>query len=102
MAIDVARASAQRGDAPAVVALRPGAERREHDRAPARWTTPLAERADVAPLQRLVDALAGALGRPVLLDDADLRLLAHSQQGDHEIDRVRLISILQRQAPADV
>jgi PucR-like helix-turn-helix protein/diguanylate cyclase with GGDEF domain len=59
-------------------------------------------RSDVAPLQRLVDTLAAALGRPVLLDDAELRLLAHSSQGEREVDRARLIAILERQTPPDV
>src|SRR6185437_2555405 len=59
-------------------------------------------RAGVAPLQRLVDDLAASIERPVLLDDVNLRLLAHSQQGDVDGDRARQISILQRVAPPDV
>lgn len=57
---------------------------------------------DIAPLQRLVDTLAAALGRPVLLDDVHLRLLAHSSQGEDEVERARLIAILTRQTPPDV
>jgi sugar diacid utilization regulator len=87
----MARAPARRSERPAVVALRSAV------------AEPAPQRSDVAPLQRLVDALAASLERPVLLDDANLRLLAHSQQGaDHEVDRVRLISVLQRAAPPDV
>lgn len=105
MAIDVARAQ-RRGERPAVVAL-PSALgeplRAGGPHAQPHAIAPLPERVDVAPLQRLVDALAASLDRPVLLDDANLRLLAHSQQGDHrDVDRVRLVSILQREAPADV
>jgi hypothetical protein len=62
----------------------------------------VSERAGVAPLQRLVDDLAASVERPVLLDDANLRLLAHSQQGDVDGDRARQISVLQRMAPPDV
>jgi sugar diacid utilization regulator len=100
MAIDAVRPAARWTSAPAVVALRPDDPPLQLDAAP--WATPVGERADLAPLQSLVDALATALGRPVVLDDGNLHLLAHSQQDDHEIDRVRLISILQRQAPPDV
>ena len=38
----------------------------------------------------------------MLLDDANLRLLAHSRQRDEEADRVRIASLLQREAPASV
>jgi hypothetical protein len=62
----------------------------------------LSERAGAAPLQRLVDDLAASVERPVLLDDVNMRLLAHSQQGDVDGDRARQISILQRVAPPDV
>jgi PucR C-terminal helix-turn-helix domain/GGDEF-like domain len=52
-------------------------------------------------LQRLVDSLADRLGRPVVLDDIDLRPLAHSPQRPDEADRVRTVSILSRQAPPE-
>jgi PucR C-terminal helix-turn-helix domain len=51
-----------------------------------------------AGLQEIVDALSVRLGRPVLVDDVDLRPLAHSIQfGD--LDAVRTESILGRTAP---
>jgi len=48
-------------------------------------------------LQALVDALSLAVGRPVLLDDADLRPLAYSTQWG-EVDPVRRESIMRRGA----
>ncbi len=103
MATDVAPISAPTRRSPAVVALgRAGAVPVAGERRPDRPAAPFPERVDVAPLQRIVDGLAASLGRPVLLDDANLRLLAHSHQGDQEVDRVRLASILQRSAPAAV
>jgi sugar diacid utilization regulator len=51
-----------------------------------------------AGLQEIVDALSVRLGRPVLVDDVDLRPLAYSIQfGD--LDAVRTESILGRTAP---
>jgi hypothetical protein len=51
-----------------------------------------------AGLQEIVDALSVRLGRPVLVDDNDLRPLAYSIQfGD--LDAVRTASILGRTAP---
>lgn len=52
-------------------------------------------------LQRLVDSLAERLHRPVLLDDPELRPLAHSPQRPEDADRVRTISILTRQPPRE-
>jgi hypothetical protein len=52
-------------------------------------------------LQEIVDALSLSLGRPVLIDDADLRPLAYSSQFG-ELDRVRTASILGRLAPEEV
>lgn len=54
-----------------------------------------------ADLQELVDDLASHLGRPVLLEDRRLRLLAHSRTGP-TADEVRVRSILARQGPAEV
>lgn len=52
-------------------------------------------------LQSIVERLAHSIGRPVDLDDAHLRLLAHSSHpGD--VDQVRLASILNRSAPRAV
>lgn len=51
-------------------------------------------------LQEIVDALALSLGRPVLIDDADLSPLAYSTQFG-ELDAVRTASILGRHAPED-
>ncbi len=53
-----------------------------------RWTS----------LQEIVDALSVRLGRPVLVDDVDLRPLAYSIQFG-ELDSVRTASILGRTAP---
>jgi hypothetical protein len=49
-------------------------------------------------LQEIVDALSVKLGRPVLVDDVDLRPLAYSIQFG-ELDSVRTESILGRTAP---
>ena len=49
-------------------------------------------------LQEIVDALSLSLGRPVLIDDAELRPLAYSTQFG-ELDDVRTASILGRLAP---
>ena len=49
-------------------------------------------------LQEIVDALSLSLGRPVLIDDAELRPLAYSSQFG-ELDDVRTASILGRHAP---
>ena len=49
-------------------------------------------------LQEIVDALSVRLGRPVLVDDVELRPLAYSSQVG-ELDCVRTASILGRAAP---
>ena len=49
-------------------------------------------------LQEIVDALSLSLGRPILIDDAELRPLAYSSQFG-ELDDVRTASILGRHAP---
>src|SRR3954465_8388643 len=49
-------------------------------------------------LQEIVDALSLNLGRPVLIDDPELRPLAYSTQFG-ELDHVRTASILGRLAP---
>ena len=49
-------------------------------------------------LQEIVDSLTLSLGRPVLIDDAELRPLAYSTQFG-ELDAVRTASILGRLAP---
>ena len=51
-----------------------------------------------AGLQEIVDALSVRLGRPVLVDDVELRPLAYSSQTG-ELDFVRTASILGRHAP---
>lgn len=52
-------------------------------------------------LQRLVDSLAIRLDRPVVVDDTELRPLAHSPQPPEATDRVRTVSILSREAPPE-
>jgi sugar diacid utilization regulator len=52
-------------------------------------------------LQMLVDALASTLDRPVDVDDRFFRVLSYSSHTEG-VDRVRLASILQREAPAEV
>src|SRR3954466_9304208 len=49
-------------------------------------------------LQEIVDTLSLSLGRPVLIDDSELRPLAYSTQFG-ELDQVRTASILGRLAP---
>lgn len=51
-------------------------------------------------VQALVDALAVEVGRPIGVDDRHFRVIAFSPH--QEGDRVRLTSILQREAPAEV
>jgi sugar diacid utilization regulator len=51
-------------------------------------------------VQALVDALAAELGRPIGVDDRHFRVIAFSSH--QEGDRVRLISILRREAPDEV
>jgi len=46
-------------------------------------------------LQDVVDRLSARLGRPVLIDDAELRPLAYSRQTG-SLDAVRTVSILER------
>lgn len=58
-------------------------------------------REPIVGLQRLVDSLAARLGRPVVVDDVDLRPLAHSPQPPDATDRVRTVSILSREAPPE-
>jgi hypothetical protein len=55
----------------------------------------------MADLQELVDALAERLGRPVALEDHRYRVLAYSAHAE-PLDRVRMASILTREAPADL
>ncbi len=102
MATEIARVAGRSGGPAVITRRRLDGERGQGDLDGAPIAPPLAARADIAPLQSLVDALAESLGRPVLLDDMDLRLLAHSQQGEHDVDRVRLESILRRQASRKV
>lgn len=52
-------------------------------------------------LQELVDALASELQRPVGIDDRRFRALAYSSH-EGDVDRVRLDSILRREAPHEV
>lgn len=52
-------------------------------------------------LQRVAIRLAEAIGRPVDLDDARFRLLAHSSHDD-AVDAVRLRTILERTTPQQV
>lgn len=52
-------------------------------------------------LQDVVDRLSARLGRPVLIDDTELRPLAYSRQTG-SLDPVRTVSILERGAPPEV
>jgi PucR C-terminal helix-turn-helix domain/GGDEF-like domain len=52
-------------------------------------------------VQEIVDRLATRVGRPAVLEDRFLRLVAHSAH-DEPVDEVREASILQRHASADV
>jgi len=51
-------------------------------------------------LQQLVDDLCEALGRSVAIDDRAWRLVAYSSH-EHDVDRVRMETILHRDSPAD-
>ena len=55
----------------------------------------------MAELQELVDTLAERLGRPVSIEDRRYRVLAYSAHAGR-LDRVRLASILTREAPPEV
>ena len=52
-------------------------------------------------LQSIVDDLAGQIGRAVVINDLDLRVLAASAQGE-PIDRARIESILTRKTPEPI
>jgi sugar diacid utilization regulator len=52
-------------------------------------------------IQALLDGLAAELGAPVVLEDVDHRLLAHTEQGEF-IDEVRRSSIMGRRTSAEV
>lgn len=54
-----------------------------------------------ANLQELVEELAGRLDRSVAIDDARLRLLAHSPHRGH-VDRARAESIIRREVPREL
>lgn len=54
-----------------------------------------------ADVQALLDGVAAELGAAVSLDDVDLRLLAHTAQGE-DVDDVRRTSIMGRRATADI
>ena len=54
-----------------------------------------------APMQELADALAERLGAPVAIEDRRYRMLAYSAHAEAP-DRVRLASILTREAPSDL
>ena len=55
----------------------------------------------VCAVQELADALAERLGAPVAIEDRRYRMLAYSAHAEAP-DRVRLASILTREAPADL
>jgi PucR C-terminal helix-turn-helix domain/GGDEF-like domain len=52
-------------------------------------------------VQQIVDDLAGRMGRPAIVEDRALRLIAYSSH-DHPVDEVRESSILRRRASPDV
>jgi PucR C-terminal helix-turn-helix domain/GGDEF-like domain len=52
-------------------------------------------------VQQIVDSLAGRLGRPVIMEDRALRLIAYSSH-DQPVDDVREASILRRRASPEV
>ena len=52
-------------------------------------------------MQELADALAERLGAPVAIEDRRYRMLAYSAHAEAP-DRVRLASILTREAPSDL
>ncbi len=52
-------------------------------------------------VQQIVDGLAGRLGRPVIMEDRALRLIAYSSH-DQPVDDVREASILRRRASPEV
>jgi hypothetical protein len=55
----------------------------------------------VSDLQGIVDALAGRLGRPALVEDPGHRVVAYSEQ-TAPVDEIRLRSILLRRSPPEV
>ncbi len=53
-------------------------------------------------LQAIVDEASRAVGRPVAIDDRHHRLVAHTQHGEDEVDRIRLMSIMKQPLPAEL
>jgi PucR C-terminal helix-turn-helix domain/GGDEF-like domain len=52
-------------------------------------------------LQDIVEEASRAFGRPVAIDDRHSRLLAYTEHPPDELDPVRVISILEKRAPAE-
>lgn len=53
-------------------------------------------------LQDIVEDASGSIGRPVAIDDRQMRLLAYTEHPPDDVDQVRLLSIMKRGFPADV
>lgn len=53
-------------------------------------------------LQAIVEEASRVIGRPVAVDDKQLRLLAYTEHSDEEVDAYRLISIMKRQHPREI
>jgi sugar diacid utilization regulator len=52
-------------------------------------------------LQAIVDEASRVLGRPVAIDDRHRRLVAYTQHGEEDVDRVRLMSIMKQRLPVE-
>jgi DNA-binding PucR family transcriptional regulator len=52
-------------------------------------------------VQRIAEALAQKLGRPVAFDDPHMNLIAHTAH-DGDVDRHRIVSVMQLRAPEEV
>ena len=53
-------------------------------------------------LQAIADEASDALGMPIAIDDRHLRLLAHTEHSEEEVDRYRLMLIMKQPLPAEV
>jgi sugar diacid utilization regulator len=52
-------------------------------------------------LQAIVDEASRIVGRPMIIDDRQLRLVVHTKHGEDDVDRTRLLSIMKQPLPPE-